>query len=173
MRWTFMRMRESELPGIGRKVEMFTRSAEKITIVLHDDGMRELYHFNEDDEEEYVSAVRFDGDEARQISAILGGVAYKPKAQEYVEAAIDELAIEWFTIETGASAARQSIGSIGIGENYGVTVIAVAKTGHDNNMMTPDSETVVNEGDTLVMSGERKELSRLIREKLTAKEGND
>lgn len=164
-----MRMRESDLPGIGRKVEMFTRDAEKIRIILHENGMRELYHFHEHDDEECVSSMCFDDDEARQISAILGGVAYKPKAIETVEAAIDELTIEWFKIEAGSAAAQQTISCLGIGEHYGVTLIGVVKKDGDK-ILNPVSETMMNEGDTLVISGERKELRRLIQEKLTASE---
>ncbi|MCY8241182.1 cation:proton antiporter regulatory subunit [Bacillus haynesii] len=164
-----MKMRESELPGIGKKIEIFTRSADKITIILHEDGTRELYHFHENDDEEYVSNVRFDDDEARQISAILGGMAYKPKALESVEAALDKLMIEWFKIESGSLADQETIGALGIGEHYHVTVIAVVKKDR-GKILNPGSVTVISEGDTLIISGERNELTRLMKEKLTASE---
>ncbi|MCY7782557.1 MULTISPECIES: cation:proton antiporter regulatory subunit [unclassified Bacillus (in: firmicutes)] len=164
-----MRVRESELPGIGQKVEMITRNHDKISIIIHHDGRRELYYFDENDHEECVASVQFDDAEARQISAILGGMAYKPKALESVEAALDDLIIEWFKTETGAPAIHHTIGDLDAGKEYQVTVIAIIKK-NQKKQLNPGSETVIDEGDTLVISGERNGLKRLIREKLTANE---
>lgn len=164
-----MRVRESELPGIGRKVEMVTRNRNKISIIIHHDGRRELYIFDGNDHEECVASVQFDDAEARQISAILGGMEYKPKALESVEAALDDLMIEWFKVEIGAPAIRHTLGDLDAGQEYHVTVIAIIKKNQEKQL-PPGSDTVIDEGDTLVMSGERNRLKRLIREKLTANE---
>ncbi|MER0467072.1 cation:proton antiporter regulatory subunit [Bacillus cabrialesii subsp. cabrialesii] len=165
-----MRVRESELPGIGQKVEMITRNHDKISIIIHHDGRRELYYFDENDHEECVASVQFDDAEARQISAILGGMAYKPKALESVEAALGDLIIEWFKAETGAPAVHHTIGDLDAGQEYHVTVIAIIKKNQEKQLH-PRSDTVIDEGDTLVISGERDGLKRLIREKLTANNG--
>nr|MCG0040946.1 hypothetical protein [Escherichia coli] len=62
----------------------------------------------------------------------------------------------------------QTIGDLNVGQEYHVTVIAIVKKNQDNQLK-PSSETVIDEGDTLVISGEGTGLKRLIREKLTAK----
>ncbi len=97
-----MNVRESELPGIGQKVEVITKNHDKISIILHDDGRKELYYFDENDHDECLASVEFNDEEARQISAILGGMTYKPKALESVEVALDDLVIEWFKAESHA-----------------------------------------------------------------------
>ena len=92
-----MDIRESELPGIGCKFEIITKENEKFVIVIHDDGRRELYQFDED-HEETISNITFTDSEARKIGAILGGMTYEPKALEKIEMAFDGMIIEWFKV---------------------------------------------------------------------------
>lgn len=158
--------RESELPGIGRKFEIITKNNEKIVIVIHDDGRREIYHFDRDDHEESISSVTFNDAESRQIAAILGGMVYKPKALESIEIAFDDLVIEWFKVEPGAPAENKSIGDIDIRNEYGVTVIAILKK-NQKKVLNPGPEAMIESGDTLVISGERKELKALIKNLLS------
>lgn len=66
-------IRESELPGIGKKFLIQTRSGDKLAVIIHNDGRREMYHFEDDDPEETLSQISLDDDEARQIAAIVGG----------------------------------------------------------------------------------------------------
>ncbi|WP_339205887.1 cation:proton antiporter regulatory subunit [Bacillus sp. FSL W8-1143] len=161
-----MKVRETELPGIGHKAEMITRNNEKLAIITHDDGRREMYHFQEDDHEESISDILLNDEEARQIAAILGGMVYKPKALETVEVAIDKLMIEWFKIEKNAPAVQQTIGDLSVCQYDQVTVIAIVRKSYEK--MNPGPETVIEEGDTLVISGERQEIKNLILKKLSS-----
>lgn len=96
-----MNIRESELPGIGCKFEVITKGNEKMVIVIHDDGRREMYHFDADHEES-ISSVSLRDSEARQIAAILGGMVYRPQALDTIEMAFEGLSIEWFKVENNA-----------------------------------------------------------------------
>ncbi|MDQ0177459.1 cation:proton antiporter regulatory subunit [Bacillus chungangensis] len=160
-----MNIREVELPGIGVKFEVITRNDEKIVIVVHDDGRREIYHFDTDHEES-VSSVILNDSEARKVAAILGGMVYKPRALDTIEMAFDDLLIEWFKVEQDAPAINQTIGNLEVRNKYNVTVIAILKK-NMKQLFNPGSETIIDVGDTLVLSGERTQLKRLISELLT------
>lgn len=161
-----MNIRESELPGIGRKFEIITRNKDKVVVVVHDDGRREIYHFDDDDYDESISSVTFDDSESRQVAAIIGGMIYKPKALENVEIAFDDLVIEWFKVEPGAPAINKSIGEIGVRNKYGVTVIAIIKKSL-KKILNPGPDAVLESGDTVVICGERVELKAVIKELLS------
>ncbi|MBV6681499.1 potassium transporter [Bacillus thuringiensis] len=155
-----MKIRESELPGIGYKFQVVTKGKEKMVIVIHDDGRREMYHFDSDYTES-ISSISLRDSEARQIAAILGGMVYKPRALENVEMVFEGLAIEWFKVENTASAIGKTIGDLEIRKTYSVTIIAVMKK-NMRKLFNPGSETVIEEGDMLVVSGEREEIKKII-----------
>ncbi|MGX5436999.1 cation:proton antiporter regulatory subunit [Bacillus thuringiensis] len=160
-----MNIRESELPGIGYKFQIVTKGNEKMVIVIHDDGRREMYHFDLDHEES-ISSISLRDSEARQIAAILGGMVYKPRALENVEMVFEGLAIEWFKVENSAPAIGKTIGDLEIRKTYSVTIIAVMKK-NMKKLFNPGPETVIEEGDMLVVSGEREEIKKIINELLS------
>ncbi len=147
-------IRESDLPGIGRKFQIDTRSGDKLVIVVHDDGRREIHHFDNDDPEESISMVTLDDAEARQVGGIIGGMSYMPRALESVDVAFDEMYIEWYKIEPGAKAIGRTIGDLAIRKKTGATIIAIVKR-DQGKIVNPGPDQTVWEGATLVMLGER------------------
>jgi TrkA domain protein len=165
-----MRIREIELPGIGKKFEILTKNEDKMVIIIHDDGRRELYYFDQEDYEEAIASTTLGDTEARQLAAIIGGMTYSPKALETIEMAFDDLVIEWFKIESNAKAVNQTIGDLKIRENYEVTIVAIIKKNHQK-IHTPGPETVLEMGDTLVVSGQRAQVKNIIKELLSRRDG--
>ncbi|KYC84247.1 cation:proton antiporter regulatory subunit [Heyndrickxia sporothermodurans] len=156
-----MNIRECELPGIGQKIEIQTDGNEKIVVIMHEDGQREIYQFDSMNAEESSGRVTLTDEESRQIAAILGGIIYKPKAIENLEHAFDELVFEWCKVDANARIINRAIGEIKFRDEFGVTIIAIIRKNHER-ILNPGANETFHKGDTVVLSGERAKIQAVI-----------
>ncbi|MDQ0092090.1 TrkA domain protein [Paenibacillus anaericanus] len=149
-----MNLKETDLPGIGKKIVAKTRSGEKIAIIIHDDGRRELYHYENDNPDDSISMVTLDDDEARYVSAIIGGVTYKPTALENIEVALGGLVIEWYKLESNYKSIGKTIGELRVRQRSGATIIAVVEKNHAKHI-NPGADLLLTADALVVVLGER------------------
>ena len=150
-------IRESDLPGIGRKFQIEAQSGDKLIVVVHDDGRRELYHFDPNDPDEVLSMVTLNDTEARQVAGIIGGLNYTPKALESMSITLEGLVIEWYKIELGSAAIGQTIGQLQVRQTTGATIMAIIeKDGRKH--INPGPDQALTEDVTLVIAGERRQV---------------
>ena len=147
-------IQEADLPGIGKKFIIDDRSGDRIVIIVHDDGVREIHHFCDYDPEESLSMVTLDDSESRRVGAILGGMVYMPKALESVDVAFDEMVIEWFKVEPDAKVIGKTIGELEIRKKTNATIIALITKEHQK-IVNPGPEQIIMPGATIVVLGER------------------
>nr|WP_092072156.1 cation:proton antiporter regulatory subunit [Dendrosporobacter quercicolus]NSL48649.1 cation:proton antiporter regulatory subunit [Dendrosporobacter quercicolus DSM 1736]SDM37618.1 potassium/proton antiporter regulatory subunit, CPA2 family [Dendrosporobacter quercicolus] len=155
-----MTIRETVLPGIGHKFQLDARSGDKLVIIVHDDGRRDLYHFEADDPDEIISVVTLDDSEARQVAGLIGGMNYQPKALETIDVALNDLNIEWYKIDSPAYCIGRTIGEINVRQATGATIIAVIEPDNRKHV-NPGPDYKFREKSLLVIVGERKQLKKL------------
>ncbi|MGF7087700.1 TrkA domain protein [Kroppenstedtia sanguinis] len=155
-----MDIRETDLPGIGRKFQLETRSGEKAVVILHDDGRREVYQFEPDDPDESKCIVTLDDEESRQLAGIIGGMSYRPKALENIEMALEDLIIEWYKIPPHAKCNGITIGELKVRQRTGTTIIAVIEK-NQRKIINPGPDHVLVSDATMIIAGSRKQINHL------------
>jgi len=153
---------EANLPGVGRKFQIETASGDRLIIVIHDDGRRELYHFMRKNLDRAASVITLADSEARQVAGIIGGLTYVPKALPSAEVVLDDLVLEWYTIQQGSACAGKTIREIQVRTVTGASIVSIIEPNRTNRV-NPEADTVLNEGATLILAGDRKTITTLKR----------
>lgn len=143
-------IRETDLPGIGKKISYTTLSKEKVVLIIHDDGKREFYIMDKNSEPQ--ACITLFDEEARTLGAYLSGVMYKPRAVQHLEVALEGVKIDWFKLEKTSPVIGQKLGSLEIRKRTQISIIAVLRR-DDAFIPNPSSEFVFEEGDTCVVIG--------------------
>lgn len=146
---------EANLPGVGRKFQIEIANGDRLIIVIHDDGTREIYHFERRKFDRAASVVTLADSEARQIAGILGGLSYVPKALPSAELILDDLLLQWFKIEPGAACIGKTIRDLQVRTATGASIVSIIEANRAKRT-NPEAGTVLNEGATLILAGDRK-----------------
>jgi TrkA domain protein len=153
-------IRETFLPGVGHKFQVEAASGDRIVIIIHDDGTRELYHFTRKNPDRVASVVTLADSEARQIAGIIGGLTYVPKSLPSAEIVIDDLLLEWFTIPAGAACIGRTIRELQVRTVTGASIVSIIEPNRVKRL-NPEADTLLNEGATLILAGDRRTIASL------------
>ena len=155
-------IREAALPGVGRKFQIETANGDRLVIVIHDDGTRELYHFTRKNPDRVASVVTLEDAEARQIAGIIGGLTYVPKALPSAEIVLDDLLLEWYSIPPGSACIGKTIRDLQVRTATGASIVSIIEPDRVKRL-NPEADTVLNEGATLILAGDRRTITNLKR----------
>ncbi len=87
----------------------------------------------------------------------------KVRAKRADEVLSSELAkVEQVRVEEGASVCGKRLCEIHLRANYGISVLAVKRCGESDAVVSPDGQTILLEGDTVVVIGEQRSLGQML-----------
>jgi TrkA domain protein len=148
-------VREEDLPGIGRRYTVKCDDGGVLTIVVHNSGRRDVYLFSGNERDDPVS-VSMHEDEAEVAGSVLSGEYSPPTAMKEIEEVLDNLAIEWITLNPGSPATGRSIQDLHIRSVTGVNVMAIVR---DHNVIhAPGDSELLEPGDRLIVAGRRERM---------------
>lgn len=152
-----MQVKEHDLPGVGKKFALTTNEGERMTVIIHNTGHREVYTFR-GDEEFPVCAVRLEDAEARMLGAILGGAYFQPAVAESMDMVLGQLSVEWFRVHPASPLAGRTIQDTAIRKRTGASVIAIIRGGR--SLPNPAPNDAIEADDTLLVVGDRQQVQR-------------
>jgi len=145
-----------DLPGIGKKISLQTADGNKIAIIVHHSGKRELYFFHDADEDEADYFIALTADETRELGAQLLGAAYQPIDDDKMKFFQKQLVIEWIKLKPESTFVNKQIAESRIRTRTGASIIAITRG--DDMIVSPDADVVLLVGDTVMTAGKRDQI---------------
>ena len=151
-----MTVYETDVPGVGKKFEVEIDGGERLVILLHHDGKRELFH-KPDADSDAERLVSLSAPLARKVGAIIQGAYFQPVETDEVEVPLGEAIIEWLDVESASPLVDQTLAEAHIRQQTGASVIAIQRD--STTIANPDPDERIEAGDILVTLGTRDEQS--------------
>ena len=153
-----MTVYESDLPGVGRKFELDVGGDERVVVVVHHDGRREVFRRPSPDAD---SEKLFDLDDqgARQLAAMLQGMGFETVDVTNLAVPLGDAIIEWTEVPGDSALVGQTLGGADVREKTGVSIIAVQRG--EETIPNPPPDFEIEAGDVLVGLGTRREHAAL------------
>jgi TrkA domain protein len=151
------RIEEVPLPGVGVRHEFETTAGERLGMVTHRGGRRELLLFDRGDPDACARTIALEEDDARALVEILGAAPVTRAVRE-VRQSLGALSIDWIPVVQGWPCAGKRLSDTGIRERAGVLVVGIVR--EEETIATPPPDTLLAVGDTLVVVGSDEAIAR-------------
>lgn len=141
---------EVKLPGVGVRYEFETAEGNRIGVISHRTGLREIYASRPHDPDEFKRVLGLSPDDARTLAELLGATRVAEQLAE-LQQRIEGLVIDWLPVRDDSFYAGKTIGDARLRTRTGVSVVAIVRG--DQAVPAPGPEDSLLSGDYLVVVG--------------------
>jgi TrkA domain protein len=143
-------VKETHLPGVGTRHEFTTSGGERVAVLTHRTGRRELALYDRRDPDSCTTLLHLDADDTRVLSELLGGspvIEAMAAAQQRVEG----LAIDWVKIPERSQFVGVTIAEGDFRNRTGSSIVAIVRGAV--TIAAPGPEHALEAGDVIVAVG--------------------
>lgn len=141
---------ETRLPGLGVRHDFECRSGDRLGVISHHSGRREVVIYDRGDPDRVERATNMTPDEAAVLADLLGGATVIERFDD-LRQQIAGLAIDWLPLGPGSPYAGKMLGDTALRTRTGVSIVAIVR--EDNAIPAPGPDDLLEAGDTLVVVG--------------------
>ena len=141
---------ETTLPGLGLRHEFKSKHGERVGVVSHRDGRRDLFVYAERDPDACKNVLSLTADESQTVAELLGGTRVTRNLTD-LQQQVEGLAIDWLQLSPASPFAGRPLGDARVRSRTGVSVVAVLRD--RTAVPSPGPAFVLEAGDTLVAVG--------------------
>lgn len=143
-------LEQTDLPGIGTRLEFTSEEGRRLGVVRHRSGRREVFVCQPGDPDTSQLAVNLTEDDAHLFAEALDVAATREKGGTG-SYEVEGLVFEWLEVPAGSPAVGRTIGDLRIRTMTGASVVAVIRD--QGSVPAPEPDFVVEGGDMLVVAG--------------------
>ncbi|HYH52374.1 MAG TPA: TrkA C-terminal domain-containing protein [Acidimicrobiia bacterium] len=149
---------ETPLPGVGVRHEFVTAGGERLAVLTHRTGRRELAIYDRSDPDRCTTVLHLSADDTRTLAELLGA-SHVSEAVAAVQQRLEGLAIDWITIPPAATVVGTTIAEGAFRTRTGTSIVALVRDG--TTIPAPGPEHRFTGGDVAVAVGTTDGLAQL------------
>ena len=148
---------EIRLPGVGVRHEYTTSDGERVGVVSHRSGRREIVVYDREDPDRCRWTLHLSPDDTNTLAELLGA----PHLSEALASVqrLEGLAIDWITVPEGSRFVGSTIGDGQFRSRTGASVVAVVR--QNTPLPSPGPDHRFEAGDVAVAVGTQEGLAQL------------
>jgi TrkA domain protein len=143
-------IQETQLPGIGVRHDFVTKAGERIGMISHRTGRRDLLIYDRSDPDACQVVVRLEEQDSRILADLLGA-SHVTERLTKLQQSVEGLTIDWVPIGAAWASAGRMIQDTQLRAQTGVTIIAVIRD--EQTIPVPGPDFHLQAGDTAVVIG--------------------
>jgi TrkA domain protein len=140
---------ETQLPGVGVRHEFTTVAGERLAVLSHRTGRREVAIYDRADPDACSTVLHLSHDDTRTLAELLGGSPVSEAVNEVQR--LQGVAIDWIPMRPGARMAGATIGDGQIRTRTGTSVVALVRGA--TTVPAPGPEARIEADDVVVAVG--------------------
>jgi TrkA domain protein len=143
-------VQETVLPGIGVRHEFVTEHGQRVGLVSHRSGRRDVLFFDDRDPDAARVAVVLSADESEALAVLLGAARITRELMD-LPGQVKGLTVEWLTIPAASPYAGRLLGDTRARTRTGASIVALVRD--EEVHPSPGPESALLAGDTVVVVG--------------------
>ena len=149
---------ETRLPGVGVRHEFVTSAGERLAVLTHRSGRREIAIYDRRDPDACTAVLHLSQDDTRSLAELLGA-SQVSEVIGAVQHEVEGLAIDWVTLLPGSPFAGKTIAEGQFRTRTGASIVAVLRDGA--TIAAPGPEHAFVDGDVVMAVGTPEGLEQL------------
>ena len=149
---------ETQLPGVGVRHDFTTAEGDRVGVLTHRNGRRELLLYDRDDPDQCVTVIHLSTGDTRTLAELLGA-SQVSEAVAAVQQRVEGLAIDWIAVPARSRFVGSTIADGRFRTRTGASVIAVLRGA--TTIPAPEPDFVFDAGDVVVGVGTSEGLNEL------------
>lgn len=146
-----LEIRESNLPGVGKKYEVDLDSHQSVAVIIHSNGRREVFYRDDREGTDYQEVLNLSDSQARILGLFLVGAYYQPIATKLGQQSDDGEYVDWYSVDENSTLVGLQKKEIYSESDFDGIVLGVERDSEVRS--TVDDEFIFDVGDRLIVIG--------------------
>lgn len=142
------KIEKAQLPGVGVRHDFSTAAGNRIGVITHRTGRRELLIYDRQDPDACSQVLRLEEEDTRALAELLGASQVTEEITKLQS--VEGLTVDWLPVDATAACARSTLADSDIAAT-GVSIVAVVRSGR--TIPSPPSDFRLQPGDTAMAIG--------------------